>query len=289
MVFEMQRRSGALLGPIAMIDDSKTNRMRPMCMSWAVAAAVLVSATLFPEPAVADPAAARQILKSMSDYLASQKDLSARFDASLDVITPGVEKIQFAASGTMSISRPNKLRVHRQGGYSDVELVYDGQTATVVDRADNLYAQINSPGTVDQLIDQLRSSYGIDMPGADLLLTRSYDELIRDVVQANHMGVGIIGGQECQHLAFRNVDTDWQIWVRTGDKPFPCKFIITSKTVAAAPEYVVHFQEWKTGAAADGAAIGYKPPSGAKLVPFSELVNIGELPPAAPLSSGASQ
>ena len=251
--------------------------------------AVLASAMLVAAPAQADPASARQVLKSMSDYMASQKNLWTRFDVSLDVITPEVEKIQFAASGNMLMSRPDKLRVTRQGGYADVELVYDGHTATVVDRADNLYAQINSPGTVDQLIDRLRSAYGIEMPGADLMLTRSYDELIRDVVQANHIGVGIIGGQECNHLAFRNADTDWQIWVRTGDKPLPCKFIITSKTVAAAPEYTVQFHEWKVGAAVDSAAFAYKPASGAKLVAFSDLVNIGELPPPAPLSTGVNK
>lgn len=247
----------------------------------AIAATTLVSA-----PAVAEPASARQVLKSMSDYMASQKNLWTRFDVSLDIITPEVEKIQFAASGNMLLSRPDKLRVTRQGGYTDVELIYDGQTATVVDRADNLYAHIKSPGTVDQLIDQLRSNYGIEMPGADLMLTRSYDELMRDVVQANHIGVGVIGGQECNHLAFRNADTDWQIWVRTGDKPLPCKLIITSKTVAAAPEYTVQFHEWRVGAAADSMAFAYKPPSGAKLVAFSDLVNIGELPPSAPLSTG---
>ena len=248
--------------------------------------AALASTVLAVAPAAANPAEAQRVLKSMSDYMASQNNLSSRFDVSLDIITPGVEKIQFAASGNMSISRPDKLRVHRQGGYTDVELIYDGQTATVVDRADNLYAQFKSAGTVDQLVDELRATYGIDMPAADLLLTRSYEELIKDVVEAKHIGVGIVNGQECSHLAFRNVDTDWQIWVRTGDKPLPCKFIITSKTVAAAPEYVVLFQEWKVGEAAHSGAFSYKPPTGAKLVAFSDLVNIGELPAPAPLTSG---
>jgi hypothetical protein len=272
-----------------MIHQRSRFRTRRFKAALAGTLAVLASATLVAAPAAADPTSARQVLKSMSDYMASQKNLWARFDVSLDVITPNVEKIQFAASGDMLMSRPDKLRVHRQGGYTDVELIYDGHTATVVDRADNLYAQLGSPGTVDQLVDQLRITYGIEMPGADLLLTRSYDELIKDVVQANHIGVGIIGGQECNHLAFRNADTDWQIWVRTGDKPLPCKFIITSKTVAAAPEYTVQFHEWKVNAAADAAAFAHKPPSGAKLVPFSELVNIGELPPPAPLSTGVNR
>ena len=261
-------------------------RIRRFKAALARTLAALAATALVAVPAAADPASARQVLKSMSDYMASQKSLWTRFDVSLDVITPGVERYSVCSIRQYVDEPSHKLRVARQGGYTDVELIYDGQTATVVDRAGNLYAHIKSPGTVDQLIDQLRSAYGIEMPGADLLLTRSYDELIRDVVQANHIGVGVIGGQECNHLAFRNADTDWQIWVRTGDKPLPCKFIITSKTVAAAPEYTVQFHEWKIDAAADGAAFAYKPPSGAKLVAFSDLVNIGERAPPAPLSTG---
>ena len=259
-------------------------RRLTIAIGWSVMS--LAAAALSPTAASADPASAKQVLKSMSDYMASQKNLSARFDASLDVVTTTAEKIQYTSSGNMQISRPDKLRVIRQGGYSDVELVYDGQTATVADRGYNLYAQIKSPGTVDQLVDELRSAHGFDMPGADLLLTHSYDELIRDVVEAKHIGVGIVEGQECNHLAFRNADTDWQIWVRTGDKPLPCKMIITSKTVTAAPEYTVQFHEWKTGGTTDGAAFAYKPQPGAKQVAFSELKNIGELPPSAPATTG---
>ena len=259
-------------------------RRLTIATGWAVMS--LAATVLWSSPASADSASAKQVLKSMSDYMASQKNLSARFDASLDVVTPAAEKIQFSSSGHMQMNRPDKLRVVRQGGYSDVELVYDGQTATIADRAYNLYAQMKSPGTVDQLIDQLRSAHGIDMPGADLLLTRSYDELIRDVVEAKHIGVGIVDGQECNHLAFRNAETDWQIWIRTGDKPLPCKMIITSKSVTAAPEYAVQFHEWKSGGAADGAAFVYKPQPGAKQVAFSELTLSGDLPPQEPASSG---
>jgi hypothetical protein len=221
----------------------------------------------------------------MSDYMASQKNLSVQFDAGLEVITPEIEKIQFTASGNVSISRPNKLRAVRRGGYSEVELIFDGQTTTIFDRDDNVYAQVATPGSVDKLVDQLRGQYGIDMPGGDLLLSNIYDELMADVVQANHMGQGVIGGYDCEHLAFRNQDTDWQIWVRTGDKPLPCKLVITTKTVAAAPEYTIVFHDWKTIANAD-AAFAFKPPNGARPVPFTDLANIGDLPEPAPFKKG---
>src|SRR6476620_182688 len=54
---------------------------------------------------------ALQILKAMSDYLASQKTISATFDSSLEVTTPQSEKIQFNSSGTLLLHRPNQIRV----------------------------------------------------------------------------------------------------------------------------------------------------------------------------------
>src|SRR4051794_9559361 len=64
---------------------------------------------------------ARTILKSMADYVSGQETLSLKYDADVEVVTPAVEKIQFSASGDIIMSRPNKFRISRTGGYADVE------------------------------------------------------------------------------------------------------------------------------------------------------------------------
>ena len=75
----------------------------------------------------------------------------------------------------------------------------------------NLYGQLEVPGTIDHLIDELRDKYGKPVPGADLLLSNIYDELMATVVDVKDMGSGVIGGVECDHLAFRTEEVDWQI------------------------------------------------------------------------------
>ena len=47
-------------------------------------------------------------------------------------------------------------------------------------------------------------------------------------------------------LAFRNADTDWQLWVEVGDRPIPRKMVITSKTINSAPQYTLRVKKWKT-------------------------------------------
>ena len=38
-------------------------------------------------------------------------------------------------------------------------------------------------------------------------------ELMPSVIDANDLGSGVIGGVECDHLAFRTEEVDWQIWI----------------------------------------------------------------------------
>ena len=227
------------------------------------------------------------ILKAMSDYLAAQETISLKFDSDIEVITPEMEKIQFTSSGQGLLSRPDKLRARRIGGYSDVELIYDGQTISIYDRGGNGYAQIEAPGTVDQLIGSLRAGHGIALPGGDLLLTTAYDVLIADVMEAKHIGRGIVGGRECEHLAFRNFDTDWQIWVETGDQPIPCKMVITSKTINNAPQYTLRITEWEAGVEIAPDAFAFMPPADATVLSADDLIHLDELPQ--PAAEGESQ
>ncbi len=222
---------------------------------------------------------AKQILKSMSDYLASQKVVSVTFDASLEAVTADGAKVQFNDSGTVLLSRPNKLHATRTGGYADVELFFDGKAVTVLGKNLNKYVQLDAPGSVDQLIDTLRDK-GAPLPGADLLLGNVYDTVIGDVGSAQHVGEGVVGGVECQHLLVRHKDVDWQLWGEAAGKPVPRKLVITSKAVAGEPEYTLVVRDWKTDVPANDGAFVFNAPSGAQKAGDDALAELDQLPKA---------
>jgi len=222
---------------------------------------------------------AGKILKAMSDYVMNAKTVSAKFDASIEVITPELQKIQFNSSGTLLSEPPNKVRATRTGGYADAEFFFDGKTFTVLDKAHNRFAQSTTTGSVDQLISKLRTEYFVEAPGADLLASNPYNQLMAGVLDAKHIGRAVIDGVECEHLAFRNHDVDWQIWIEVGAKPIPRKYVITSKTVAGAPQYTLLVKDWKAGVAVGPDAFSFKVPAGAKKVEFKDLRDIDEVPP----------
>jgi hypothetical protein len=224
---------------------------------------------------------AKKILEGMSNYLASQKTISATFDSDIEVITSDLQKIQFASTGRFLLARPDKIRATRTGGYADLELVFDGKKVTVLGKNLNAYAQLDAPGSVDQLIDRLRSDYLVEAPGADLLLSNVYAELVKDVVSAKHIGRGVVDGVECEHLAFRNPDVDWQLWVEVGPRPVPRKYVITSKAVTGAPQYTLRLVDWKTDIRPKADEFAFKAPAGANKVELKALSDIDEVPPGA--------
>jgi hypothetical protein len=235
----------------------------------------------------ADEADAKTMLKAMSDYLAAQTSLSFDYDTDLEVVTKEQQKLALASSGVMTLKRPDQLRIERAGGFANVEVTFDGKTISILGKEENAYAQADAPGTIDQLIDTLRDKFQRPIPGADLLLTDAYGELMAEVTEVKDLGSGVIAGVECNHLAFRTNEVDWQIWIANGDKPLPCRYVVTSKGVAGFPEYSVEFRNWKTGTDVADANFAFEAPANAKKMELSQLPDADELPGA--FKMGAAQ
>jgi hypothetical protein len=256
--------------------------MKTKVFLFSMLASVLVAAlAAAPTSAQEQRSNAEVMLKAMADYVSSQKTIELAFDSDIEVITPQLEKIQFTNSGEALLSRPNKLRAHRVGGHAEVEMFFDGTIVSIYGKSINGYAQFDAPGTVDQLIEALRMGHGIALPGGDLLLSNSFDVLMAGVKEAKHIGRGIIDGVVCEHLAFRNFDTDWQLWVEVGKRPIPRKLVITSKTINNAPQYTLRVKEWKTGVVPAPDAFDFTPPAGAEKLSPEALIDLDELPQGA--------
>jgi len=226
------------------------------------------------------------ILKASTDYLAAQKSITATFDSDIEVITPELQKVQFASSGEFRLSRPDKLRIRRTGGYTDAELIYDGKTLTISGNNVKSYIQADDPGSIDHIIDVMQSG-GVSLPGTDLLLSNAYDLLTSDVIEGRHIGQGVVDGVECEHLAFRGTETDWQIWIETGSRPIPRKYVITSKNVAGAPQYTLRIKSWSTDAISDANAFVFNPSTEMTKVSLAPaaMADFDEVPPG--ISTGA--
>lgn len=252
--------------------------MKKKILFTMIATTLLVTMVVAPTRAQEKENDAKSFLKAMSDYVSSQKTIELTFDSDIEIITPQLEKLQFTNSGEALLSRPDKLRAHRRGGYADVAMFFDGKTVSVYGKHLNGYAQFDAPGTVDQLLEAMRSGHGVALPGADLLLSNSFNVLMDGVTEAKYIGHGVIDGVDCEHLAFRNFDTDWQIWIEAGEKPIPRKMVITSKTINSAPQYTLRVKSWKTDVVPAKDAFAFIPPAKAEKLNADALIGLDELP-----------
>ena len=60
-----------------------------------------------------------------------------------------------------------------------------------------------------------------------------------------YLGLSKVQGQLCHHLAFRQKEIDWQIWIENGPTPLPRKFLITDKK-AKGLQVTALLSQWNT-------------------------------------------
>ena len=218
-----------------------------------------------------DSAEAKRLLKAMSDDLAAQTAISFDYNATLEVVTNDDQKLGLASSGTIALNRPDKIHTTRSGGFVDAETVFDGKTLTLFGKNANKYTQVEVPGTIDHLIDELRDKLSKPLPAADLLMSDPYGQLMQDVYDSKDLGSGVINGTECDFLAFREDEVDLQIWITQGDHPHPCKYVVTSRLVPDGPQYSVEFSNWKTGSDVAADDFTFKNSTNAEKVDVKDL------------------
>jgi hypothetical protein len=210
-----------------------------------------------------DPEADR-ILRSMSTYLGGLGAFSVAADIDEEVIDLAGQKLQLSGSGAMVVQRPGHFFAHREGPVADIELIFDGRTLTLHGKRLNVFTQIEAPGTIGEAITELRAATGYSAPAGDLFDADPYPGLMTDVTSGADLGTAYVGGVECHHLAFRAAKVDWQIWIQTGDRPLPMKYVITSKWVTGAPQYAVRFRDWDTEPTIEPDRFSFSPPEGAR-------------------------
>ncbi len=233
-------------------------------------AATFLPWTVSAQPAGVDPQA-DVVLRSMSSYIANLKQFSARTENTLEIVTTEGQKIQFSAPATITVSRPNKLRADRHGDIVDQSFYYDGKSLTLFNPGTKHYATVPAPGNVDAMLDFARTRLDVIAPGADLIDTHSYDRLMQDVTAGRYLGLAAVNGHRCHHLAYRAAEVDWQLWVREGKQPVPCRYVITSKAVAGAPQFSVQILKFDTAPKITAAEFRFVPPAGAKTIEFLPL------------------
>ena len=154
----------------------------------------------------------------------------------------------------------------------DLQFFYDGKTLTLYNAPDKVYASVEAPPTVSRTLDAIRVRYGIVFPLADFIQMSAQENLLQNITTAGYIGPSRIDGVECDHIAVRQPDVDWQVWIQKGETPLPRKVVITTKKQPTQPQYIATLK-WDTSPSIDSNLFSFTPPADAVRIKFARRAN----------------
>lgn len=251
--------------------------------AFTLATAIATGLVAMPATAIAQEAAAEEVaaenpidpdamaaLDAMSAYLQTLVSFSVKSDATTEVVLESGQKIQFGGTVDLKVHRPNAFMVKSEADTRTREMYYDGKSFTIFAPRLAYYASFDAPPSIGQTLESARTNYGIEVPLADLF-TWGTDQTIRARVQeAMMIRTETIDGKECMHYAFRQEMVDWQLWLEEGEKPLPCKIVITSKDDPAMPQYT-SVLEWDLTTPVPASSLAFNPPADAHRITIEEV------------------
>ena len=211
---------------------------------------LVVSIALLPAPDVnaeessVIDARADKVLRQMSEYLNSLDQFTFHAENTEEEILSSGQKLQRGIAVNMSVRRPGRFMADIKGDVLNQQLFYDGKTIKLYGKNVNYYATMDAPSTIEAALDHALESFGLRAPLADFISKGSYEFMVENVDSGFYVGLSSVHGVESHHLAFRQEDIDWQIWIENSKTPLPRKLVITSKRVTGAPQFTALLSDW---------------------------------------------
>jgi hypothetical protein len=241
---------------------SRSSLLLAMLGSLAAIAGYALAQSRPAADAAIDPQA-DAVLQRMGACLAAARQFSFTADDMMDQVLPDGERVQISINHRFTLRRPNAVVAEAQGDLENARYVYDGKTLAIVDRTENIYAVLDVPGTIDAMLDYVAEKYALTMPLSDLFYSDPYAVARPRIRCASYVGLHQVRGVKCHHLAIRQENVDWQIWIQATDPPVPRKLVITYKELPGQPQYIAFLNDWNLAAEPPEGTFSFAPPPGA--------------------------
>lgn len=252
--------------------------VRAAGLALTLAASLLVSQAAQAQSAASTPPAkdprAIAALGTMSTYLRSLKSFSVRADTTTDEVLLAGQKLQFNGTASYQFVAPDRLRLELRTDRQHRDIVYDGKTLTMVAPRRKLYASIPAPATAAELVTNVERDYGLSFPLADLFLWGNDASALEAIKEAAYIGPARIGGQNCEQYAYRQDGVDWQLWIRQGAQPLPCKIVITTLDEPEQPQFSA-LLNWNLAAKPAASAFRYTPGADVRRIQMARVDSLG--------------
>jgi len=206
-------------------------------------------------------------LNKLGNYLRTVKSFRIQADSVTDAVLTTGQNVGFLHRTEMSVQRPNKVRVVITGSRAPKGLIYDGHTFVLFNDTHHYYSKVPAPPTIRQLITDADEKYGVQLPLVDLFYWGEQSNDEKALTSALFIGLDKVEGKWCNHYAYQQPGLDWELWIQTGSRPLPCRFVVTDTTRPSRPRHAVNY-EWTVNPTFDAATFTFHPGPGAHEIPM---------------------
>lgn len=207
----------------------------------------------------------KALLEESADFLAAQSRFGFRAHVGYDVVQLSGEKLEFGATRKVTVRRPDRMRVEVMQRDGDrMTLFFDGEQIAIDLPEEKAYVAAGRPGSLDAAIDYLVDGLDTPAPLHEFLSSNFYDGVRDAILSGFYVEEAALGKRRCHHLAFRTAEVDAQIWIEDGDRPLPCRLVITHKREEGSPQFWAQFHDWDLSPRTPDRLFEYKPPEGAE-------------------------
>jgi hypothetical protein len=227
-------------------------------------------AALAAEPAsTAKPAisaAAIAAVKRMGQTL-SAREFSFRVQTIRVYAGPKGEPLHIFHALDVTVQRPNKLLVLKNGDDGPGKLIYDGKTLVVYMGGANKYVSIPMPNTIEAMMKEAMGRLGVDFPLADFLTNAPGQSFLSGVTAGEIINTMTIDGVPCLHMFFSQPPgIELELWLEKNDRSLPLRLIVTYRSLPGEPNFVATFSDWNFSIHPSDAQFVFQPPPGAEQV-----------------------
>lgn len=214
---------------------------------------------------------ATSIIKAMCDHLVGMKNFSLEAEDTADHVMEDGERIQYAHRARATLKRPSHLWSEKRGDLDNRTFWKNGTSLSFASHDHEVYGQIECPETIDDTVGFLETKYDMSLPLADLLSEDPFKLFTEAVKSGWYVGLHDVEGHPCHHLAFRQTEVDWQIWIDAGDQPVPRKLVINHRNIEGQPQYAALLRNFRSSPSVDMSLFEFDNPDGYEQIDVLEL------------------
>ena len=215
---------------------------------------------------------AERVLRAMATTLDKAQRFALDAEEVFDEIPDAGPRRSLTSVRRIAIERPDRVVADVTGEAANRTVWFDRGHLTVLDKQQNVYAAIEAPKTVHEMLDWAAEEYGIDVPLSDLFYPDLYAVLLDGVIRGEYLGLQSVEGVSCHHLAFEQETIDWQLWIDARASALPRKLSISYKTEVGEPQYTVFLRSWNLAPTFPAEVFQFQPPDGAKPIELERVL-----------------